>query len=260
MTPWYLVDGEPPGTPAHNMAVDEALFQFCHRTQASFLRLYAWDRPSFSFGASQRVERAIDRHYIAANGGAWVRRITGGKTVLHHREVTYAVVSSADVFFRDHDLLESYLLISQVLVKALRSLDLPAELSTGSPAELSRSANPCFSFPTRHEIEVGGRKMIGSAQKRDRQALLQHGSIPLAMDYDLYAGGSRFPAERLKQSMVPLSELTSRGAADLRAALVAAFTGFAGTDLVPFSSQSLDPVEVAALEAKYESDHWNFLL
>ncbi len=260
MAPWYLIDDRTPLPAARNMAVDEALFQYCHHSRASFLRLYSWDLPSFSFGASQRAGRAIDRDFISAHGGAWVRRITGGKTVLHHREVTYSVVSSADVFFQDHDLLASYLLISQVLVSALRSLGLPAELSAGSPAELSRSANPCFSFPTRHEIEVAGRKIVGSAQKRDRQALLQHGSIPLAMDYDLYAGGSRFPADRLRQSMVSLGEISTRGDADLRAALIAAFAEFAGTGLVPFSSQDLDPAELAALEAKYGSDRWNFLL
>ena len=72
---------------------------------------------------------------------------TGGKTVLHDHEITYAVVSSEDLFFKEHDLHQSYMLISRVLVQAMRSLGVDASLSKGSAAELSRSSNPCFSFP-----------------------------------------------------------------------------------------------------------------
>ena len=191
---WFLLLETEPRRAAENMARDEYLFRLCHERKCGFFRIYAWERPSFSTGVSQKADKALNLDFIKANGCDYVRRITGGKTVLHDHEITYAVASSEDLFFKEHDLHQSYLLISRVLVQALQSLGVEAALSQGSPSELSRSHNPCFSFPTPNEIEVNGKKIIGSAQKRDKQALLQHGSIPLTMNYDLYAGGANFTA------------------------------------------------------------------
>jgi lipoate-protein ligase A len=189
-----------------------------------------------------------------------VRRLTGGKAVLHHREITYAVASSEDLFFKEHDLHQSYMLISRVLVQAIRSLGVDAVLSKGSAAELSRSHNPCFSFPTPHEIEAGGKKIVGSAQKRDKQALLQHGSIPLDMDYDLYAGGARFPAAALRSSMTTWGAISSRGAGELKDALAASFRDFAGSELAPMAFGAEDEQRIRELREKYASDAWNLSL
>lgn len=162
---WFLLLETEPRRAAENMARDEYMFQLCHESKRGFLRIYAWERPSFSTGVSQKAAKALDLDFIKANGCDYVRRISGGKTVLHDHEITYAVASSEDLFFKEHDLHQSYLLISRVLVRALQSLGVAATLSAGSPAELSRSLNPCFSFPTPNEIEVSGKKIIGSAQK-----------------------------------------------------------------------------------------------
>ncbi len=257
MPSWFLLLEPEPLPAAENMARDEALFHLCHERKQGFLRLYSWRLPTFSIGASQRAARALNLDAIRVRGGEVVRRITGGKAVLHHREITYAVASSEDVFFRENDLHRSYLLISQVLVRAFRSLGVDAVLSKGSASELSRSSNPCFSFPTPHEIEVAGRKIVGSAQKRDRQALLQHGSIPLAMDYDLYAAGANFPAEALRRSMTTWGDLSPRPACELRAALAASFREFTGGELVPFAFGPEQEPRLAELRAKYASDAWN---
>jgi lipoate-protein ligase A len=257
MPSWFLLVEPEPLPAADNMARDEHLFTICHERKCGFLRLYAWERPTFSIGVSQRAHKALDLDFIRANHCAYVRRPTGGKAVLHHREITYAVVSSEDLFFSENDLLQSYMLISRVLVQAFRSLGVDAVLSKGSAAELSRSHNPCFSFPTPHEIEIAGRKIVGSAQKRDRQALLQHGSIPLAMDYDLYAGGARFPAAALRQSMTTWGDVSGRDPQELRQALAASFRDFAGSELAPMVFRAEDEQRIGELRAKYASDAWN---
>jgi lipoate-protein ligase A len=257
MSSWFLLSEPEPLPAAENMARDEHLFHLCHETKRGFLRLYAWERPSFSIGVSQKAQRALDLDFIRDSGCEYVRRITGGKAVLHHREITYAVASSDDLFFKEHDLHQSYMLISQLLVQAIRSLGVDASLSRGSAAELSRSHNPCFSFPTPHEIEAGGKKIVGSAQKRDRQALLQHGSIPLAMDYDLYAGGANFPAAALKKSMTTWGDLSSKGAQELKEAIVASFRDFSGGMLGPMAFTPEDKERIAGLREKYASDAWN---
>jgi lipoate-protein ligase A len=257
MPAWFLLSEPEPLPAAENMARDEHLFRLCHERKQGFLRLYSWRRPTFSIGVSQRAERALNLDFIRRNGCEYVRRITGGKAVLHHREVTYAVASSEDLFFREHDLHQSYMLISRVLVDAMRALGVDAVLSKGSASELSRSSNPCFSFPTPHEIEVGGRKIVGSAQKRDKQALLQHGSIPLAMDYDLYAGGANYPAEALRRSMTTWEDLSRRTPDDLRLSLAASFRAFTGGELLPLTLNDDDLARIGPLRDQYASDAWN---
>jgi len=260
MPAWFLLLEPEPLPAAENMARDEHLFTLCHEKKCGFLRLYAWEKPTFSIGVSQKAERALNIEFIRRHGCAYVRRVTGGKAVLHHREITYAIASSEDLFFKEHDLHQSYMLISRVLVQAIRSLGVDAALSKGSAAELSRSHNPCFSFPTQHEIEVRGKKIVGSAQKRDKEALLQHGSIPLAMDYDLYAGGANFAADMLQKSMTTWEDISRRSANELREALVRSFHDFVGADLDLMALSPGDLDRLAALREKYASDAWNLSL
>ena len=257
MPAWFLLLEPEPLPAAENMARDETLFHLCHEKKCGFLRLYAWEKPTFSIGVSQKVERALDLEFIRRNGCEFVRRLTGGKAVLHNVEITYAVASSEDLFFKEHDLHQSYMLISRVLVQAIRSLGVDATLSKGSAVELSHSHNPCFSFPTPHEIEVQGRKLVGSAQKRDKEALLQHGSIPLAMDYDLYAGGANFAAEMLQKSMTTWGDISPCGPDELKDVLVRGFRDFVGADLVQIAFSPEDLARVAELREKYSSDAWN---
>jgi len=260
MASWFLLLETEPQRAAENMARDEYLFRLCHERPCGFVRIYSWQRPTFSTGVSQKADKALNLDFIKANGCEYVRRITAGKTVLHDHEITYAVASSEDLFFKEHDLHQSYLLISRVLVQAVRSLGVEAALSKGSPAELSRSHNPCFSFPTPNEIEVKGKKMIGSAQKRDKQALLQHGSIPLTMDYELYAAGANFRPDLLARNMTTWSDVSKRDPRELTAALVESFKSFIGTDFqnVVFSPE--DQRQMAVLTEKYSSDAWNLVL
>ena len=257
MPAWFLLLEPEPLPAAENMARDEYLFQLCHEKKCGFLRLYSWEKPTFSIGVSQKAGRALNLEFIRGRACEYVRRLTGGKAVLHDVEITYAVVSSEDLFFREHDLHQSYMLISRVLVQAIRSLGVDATLSKGSAPELSRSHNPCFSFPTPHEIEVGGKKIVGSAQKRDKEALLQHGSIPLAMDYDLYAAGANFSADLLQKSMTTWGDISRCAPEELRWALVRGFQEFVGTDLVSMAFRAHDHERIAEFREKYSSDAWN---
>lgn len=220
-------------------------------------RLYSWDKPSFSFGVSQRVSRAVNLDFVKQHNYAYVRRLTGGKTVMHHHEITYSVMSSEDIFYKDNDLYRSYLLISQVLAKAFNRLGIDAYLSQGSPSHLSKSNNPCFSFPTPNEIEIAGKKIIGSVQKRNNKALLQHGSIPLSMDYHLYAGGTHTTAENLQRRMTTFSDVSDKNAGELTDSLVACFQDFVGVPLKEFQFDTKDIQAIGEIAEKYASDHWN---
>ena len=260
MANWFLLFDKIPLSAYQNMARDEYLFHLCHEKKMGFFRLYSWERPTFSFGVSQKIARAVDVDFIAQNNCSFVRRITGGKTVLHNDEITYAVISSEDIFYKDHDLYKSYMLISRVLVDAFHLIGVEAYLSAGSSPLLSKTNNPCFSFPTPNELEINGKKIVGSAQKRNNKALLQHGSIPISMDYGLYAGGAHSKADILKGTMTTLSETSNKSRDDLCRALIESFQAFIGEPLEEFELDGRDKQAIAEIEKKYSSHDWNYRL
>ena len=144
------------------------------RTGEWVLRVYSWVKPTISIGRNQTARGGYYLDRIADRGIDVVRRPTGGRAILHHREVTYSVtapVSDAG------DLRASYLRINRLLVAALDGIGVCA-----TPAAPTRRASapgmvPCFDEPSAGELTVDGRKLAGSAQWRAEGALLQHGSI-----------------------------------------------------------------------------------
>lgn len=258
MPHWFLFYDKEPHLASENMARDEYLFNLCHKKKAGFLRIYFWQTPTFSMGVSQKIKSVINLDYIKKNNYSYIRRITGGKTVLHNNEVTYAVVSSEDIFYKDNDLYRSYLLISSFLINTLKKIGLDVYLSKGSSSKFSRSNNPCFSFPTTNEIEIGGKKIVGSAQKRDNKALLQHGSIPMFMDYEMYSKGTGSTVDLIRSNMTTLSEVSNTSKEDLIDSLIYCFQSFINNKLEDFEFEGSEIKEIAELEKKYNSNSWNF--
>ncbi len=258
MSRWFLLQEEKPLPAAVNMARDEFLFEWCRNRDVGILRIYAWEQASFSIGVSQKVNRAVNLDLVREEGHPLVRRVTGGKTVLHDDELTYAVISSEDIFHRKNDLLQSYRLIAGILVEMFLKVDIPAELSTQRNATLARSNHPCFSFPTPNEIEIKGLKIVGSAQKRNTSALLQHGSIPFSMNYELYARATRMRADRIREHMTTVRDISpSVTREDLSRALVSAFQDFTGQPFEEYDIGSQDQQVIQDLVGKYDSMDWN---
>lgn len=260
MSNWYFIEEKEPLSPFLNMAIDEHLFNICHNEISGFLRIYSWDRPSFSIGISQKVSRSVDLDYIKKNKFGFVRRITGGKTVLHNDEITYSVISSEEKFFKDNDLYKSYSLIADIILRTLNRADMKAELSKGSHSSLSKSSNPCFSFPTPNEIEVGGKKIVGSAQKRDKTALLQHGSIPISMNYSIYSGGTGFSERAIRRNMTTIRDESGISRDALVSHFVSSFEEFIGRSFKKYEFSENDRKEIRTLKEKYESEEWNLSL
>ncbi len=176
---WLLLH-TPPLPGADNMALDEALLERARETGDAFCRVYTWVRPTLSLGRNQVAAGRYDLARARELGVDVVRRPTGGRAVLHHRELTYAVAMPAEGSLR-----ESYERINRLLTGALALLGAaaaPAAVEGRSPAP---SLAPCFELPTRDELVVEGRKLVGSAQWRDEGALVQHGSILVDDDQGL---------------------------------------------------------------------------
>ena len=166
------------------MAVDEAILEAIGKGKAlPTLRLYAWDPPCLSLGFAQPV-MDVDPEGLARNGWQIVRRPTGGRAILHADELTYSVIAPLDEPRVKGKVLESYRRLSQALVAALRRLGLPAQADKeySLPLETQAGGAVCFEVPSNYEITVAGKKLIGSAQARRMEGVLQHGSLPLCGD------------------------------------------------------------------------------
>ena len=157
---------------ADNMALDVALMARARRTGDTVLRLYAWTRPTLSFGRNQRAAGSYEPRMLAERGIDVVRRPTGGRALLHGPEITYSVTAPVA-----GTLARAYGRINALLINALESLGVPANLVTAARRGAMPDATPCFAEPAVGEIVAGGRKLCGSAQWRDDGAMLQHGSI-----------------------------------------------------------------------------------
>jgi len=260
MKNWQLVVEPEPLPGSWNMAVDEHLFRLAGDSPRTFLRFYRWERPTASLGYSQEASRVIDVEFCRSHGIDIVRRMTGGKLVLHDREVTYSV-ASADTSIFTETLRDSYRLISQALLKGLERLGVSARLAEASPPAYIKGTMPCFAFPARDEIEIGGRKIVGSAQKRTGPLFLQHGSIPLEKDEALLAAVSRPGESPESLGMTSLSETLGRPV-DFDTAVGPLVQGFAdlfGVGLERFALGPGDREAVRAIEAsRYASDEWTF--
>lgn len=240
------------------MAVDEYLFRTLGPDPATILRFYQWDRPTASLGCGQEAARVVDREACRANKVGLVRRPTGGKLVLHYREATYAVISS-DVETFTETLDGSYSWIARALLCGLKNLGVEAALAGETPRDYIQGAMPCFSRPARNEIEVNGRKIIGSAQKRIGGCFLQHGSIPLAGDDGLLSRISVWKGDAAGARMTTVSEALARPVSFIETAeaLIPGFTAQGNIRLEPFCLTTSDRAAVEDLrKKKYASDDW----
>ncbi len=188
---WHLLL-TPPLSGVDNMAIDEALMARARRTGEGVARVYSWATPTLSLGRNQHARGAYDAERSRAAGVDVVRRATGGRALLHHREITYSVTAPVAA----HDsLARSYAAINEALCAALRTLGVAVEVAPGAGRLPPPGSAPCFELPARGELTLAGRKLVGSAQCREGGAMLQHGSILVHDDQAMVAQLAHEPVE-----------------------------------------------------------------
>jgi lipoyl(octanoyl) transferase len=264
---WRLVRTAP-SNGAWNMAVDEAILEAAGSRQVlPTLRLYAWTPPCLSLGFAQSVKE-VDRTALAENGWDLVRRPTGGRAILHTDELTYSVITPPDEPRMAGGVLESYGRLSGALVNALQRLGLPAYADKEYPIPTgSQAGEPvCFEIPSNYEITVDGKKLVGSAQARRKEGILQHGSLPLHGDLTRITQALNYPDEgaRSRAAIRLLTHATNiqmlgrsitwEESAD---AIVSAFCEMLNLDLV---EKPLNPTELRRanelVDQKYGNPSW----
>lgn len=221
---------EGPCGPIENMSRDEALLHSCDNGGAGFpvLRFYKWSVPTLSLGSKERLNEAADVDTCKAKGIEIVRRITGGRAVLHHEELTYSIIARLDQPPFNGSIIDSYHSTAEAIRKAILKIGIELDLTSGNRRIAPRTNNsgvidesgrqnrlhhkPCFAAPSRYELAYQGKKVVGSAQRRVRNAVLQHGSILFKSNVDLLAlatGVDELNKEILSRSMTGLEEISS---------------------------------------------------
>lgn len=189
------------------MAVDQFLLQNQPNEQAPVLRIYTWDHLTLSIGSNQKLDE-FDLEFCREHRIQLVRRATGGKAVLHGTDLTYSVVGSTRTAPFNQGILSTYRALSQPFISLFESLGLNPQVQTDQARNSLRSANEvCFVTPSSYEILIGGRKIIGSAQRQSKGCFLQHGTIPLQDQVPLLAGIFKHANEGLLRRKVTSLEV-----------------------------------------------------
>jgi lipoate-protein ligase A len=254
--PWRLID-TPPAPGAWNMAVDEALAASVAAGGDPVLRFYRWEPACLSLGRNQPARGRYDLAALAAAGIDVVRRPTGGRAVLHRRELTYAVAAPEAMFGGPR---QAYAAINRALVAGLRRLGADVALQPAGGRPPPPSLAPCFAQPVEGEVVAGGRKLVGSAQRRLGSTLLQHGSLPLHDDQSavaaFVAGGER----AAEAPPATLAEALGRepGWEELTAALAAGWEAALGAVLAPSALSGREMASAREAAARYAGPAWTW--
>lgn len=237
MISWRLLrSGGAPG--AYNMAVDEAILRCLVAGRSSpTIRLYRFQPPCLSLGYFQSLSDDVDLETCRSLGVELVRRPTGGRAVFHDGELTYSVIGSYDGEVFPTGVLPTYQKISRCLARALSSVGVETKLTPlrekrSKVSSKTTDVADCFSSSSWYELTAGGAKIVGSAQRRERNFFLQHGSIMVNLDRERYCkvfhidGQQPCPVTSVnEQAPVPVSLI------QLEEALISAFEDELGIPL-----------------------------
>lgn len=260
--------------PYYNMAMDEALLNFVSRGEIDpVIRFYTWNPATLSIGYFQRLQKEIDIDKVKEKGYGLVRRQTGGRGVLHDKELTYSVIVPESHPNMPSTVTEAYKIISQGLLEGFKNLGFETYFAIPrSKEERDKLKQPrssvCFDAPSWYELVVEGRKIAGSAQTRQKGVILQHGSILQDIDIDDLFDMFIFKNERLKTKMkenfvqkaVAINDISNQHITlnEMENAFKSGFKKGLNIDFKPLELTEKQKEEVQELEEKYRSEAWMY--
>jgi len=169
-----------------NMALDEKIFKRYLEDGIGVLRLYRWQAPAFTYGFSQEPKSQIDLGACAADGVEVAKRITGGGILFHDDEITYSFVCCKSDVGEPQGVFVGYRNICGFLLRFYESLGLSADFALNAAGFKDRSMGHelCSAAHEKYDIVLGAKKIGGNAQKRNRQVVFQHGSVPCRINWN----------------------------------------------------------------------------
>lgn len=238
-----------------NMAMDEAVMISLEKGLSSpMLRIYKWHPPTISIGYFQPISE-INLKKCSENGINVVRRLTGGRAVLHHEELTYSIIFSEEDF-EPFTKKEIFIFIANCLIETLKNIGIQARIAEKSRGDL-RSPD-CFASPAQYELESDkGEKLIGSAQVIRRGIVLQHGAIPITDSYKRIIDYLTTDTDSNQKLSKSLSESAGRNITE-EELLRAIFDGFSryikleNGKFIPYESDLIRNLS----KEKYSTEEW----
>lgn len=195
------------------MAIDEAIMiSYKEGKTLPTLRFYTWEPACMSIGCFQKLEDEIDINMCRKLGIDCVRRLTGGRAVLHDNELTYSIVVSEENFLMSPSVTLSYKFISEGLAKGLKLSGITIdELSRGEKIGRENLSSACFNAHSFYEITINNKKVVGSAQNRRKGIILQHGSIILDFDVQKLFSIIKTEDNKTKQRLINFTSRKASG-------------------------------------------------
>ncbi|MBU4509674.1 lipoate--protein ligase family protein [bacterium] len=265
-----------------NMAIDEAIM-IAHREGLvpPTIRFYQWSPAAVSLGYFQDLKKEIDVEACQDMGIDIVRRPTGGKAVLHDKELTYSFIIRESHPLVNNSILETYKKISRGIIRGLSYLGITAELvplrdklksdslHRGEKSEICHSnlKSICFSVPSQYEVQVEGKKIVGSAQVRKGGVVLQHGSLLIELEKDKLFSVFNFPSAQIKERLktrfnaTSLEEILKKkiNFSELSEVLPRGFEEEFGVRLIESKlTEQEEKISKDLLENKYSTYDWNY--
>jgi lipoyl(octanoyl) transferase len=252
---------------ARNMAIDEAILEAVGRgVRLPTLRLYRWKPACLSLGYAQPLSD-VDFERAQDHGWHIVRRMTGGRAILHTDELTYSVALPLEHPLVRGTISDSYRRISGALMAALDNMGLQVNADKRVKGPAQAVGPVCFEVPSDYEITARGKKLIGSAQVRKHNGALQHGSLPLIGDVSRICETLVFPddatrteaSERVLARAITLETALGKAITWEEAAMAVA-NAFTTTFGLTFEDQHLSPAEIdqahELYDTRYTSKSW----
>ncbi len=260
---WRLIDSGPCSA-SYSMALDEAIATSVRNRKAPpTLRFYSWDRPSLSIGSFQKTAD-LDLDYCRQNSIPFVRRQTGGRAILHGDELTYSFSVRTDKEPFSKGLMQSYGRISSAFNLAFQKIGIHVESKMQRERGRVLTSNPlCFESSSYGELLLNNRKIVGAAQKRWKDGLLQQGAIPYSTcDKEMLAGVFGRRALVAENSLHGLKEIVlDVSDQNFRKAVQEAFEETFSISLLTSHPETAEQQLAEELEQqKYLQDSWNFRL
>ncbi len=265
-----------------NMAIDEAIM-IAHREGLvpPTIRFYQWSPPAVSLGYFQDLKKEIDVDVCQDMRIDIVRRPTGGKAVLHDKELTYSFIIKENHPLVNDSILETYKKISGGMIRGLSYLGIKAELVPlreklksnpllkGKKSEIRHSdfKSICFSVSSQYEVQVKGKKIVGSAQVRKREIVLQHGSLLIELEKDKLFSVFNFPSAKIRERLKIRFKATSLeetlkkkiNFSELSEILPRGFEEEFGVKLTEGKlTEQEEKISKELLENKYSTYEWNY--
>lgn len=246
---------------AFNMALDEALLRTFKESEGSpLLRLYGWEPSALSLGRYQDAPEVLNLEKCQQAGVSIVRRITGGGVIYHGDELTYSIVCSTADLPHETSVKGAYRALTGFLLHAYTTLGL-SPVFAGEQSEAVHGRVPfCFAGHESYDILLAGKKLGGNAQRRLKQAIFLHGSIPLENRSSVGASFMKSPPVGIEERTTALRDQgIVLSAHELQGLLCSSFARVMGLELLK-SAPTLEEEGLAAMlkKTKYLSDEWTF--